>query len=320
MRGSTSTQGYGMAVLSAAILSTTAVFIRYLTQTFGLPALVLAFWRDVFTAFTLLPILLLVAPRLVSVDKHNMRYLIFYGVVLAGFNSLWTLSVAINGAAVATVLVYCSTAFTLLLGRWLMQEHVDGVKVGIVALSLAGCFLVADAFTTSVWNTNALGVVSGILSGLSYAAYTLMGRGAAQRGLNPWTTLLYTFAVAALVLLLFNLVPGGILPGAAANPSELLWLKSSLTGWGTLLLLAAGPTLLGFGLYNLSLVHLPSSVVNLIVTMEPVFTGLIAYMCLGERFTNAQLIGSAMILAGVMILRIYENRNKADHALPGASK
>ena len=49
------------ALISAAILSTTAIFIRYLTQTYQLPALVLAFWRDVFVILTLLLVLRLVA-------------------------------------------------------------------------------------------------------------------------------------------------------------------------------------------------------------------------------------------------------------------
>ena len=37
------TRGYTVAVVSAAILSTTAIFIRHLTQTYRMPALVLAY-------------------------------------------------------------------------------------------------------------------------------------------------------------------------------------------------------------------------------------------------------------------------------------
>ena len=48
------TRGYTIALISAAILSTTAIFIRYITQTYPMPPLVLAFWRDGFVALTLL--------------------------------------------------------------------------------------------------------------------------------------------------------------------------------------------------------------------------------------------------------------------------
>jgi drug/metabolite transporter (DMT)-like permease len=73
-----------------------------------------------------------------------------------------------------------------------------------------------------------------------------------------------------------------------------------------LFLLAIGPTLVGFGLYNVSLGYLPSSVANLILTLEPAFTAGIAYILLGERLNGIQIGGSLMILAGVVFLRIYE--------------
>jgi drug/metabolite transporter (DMT)-like permease len=126
--------------------------------------------------------------------------------------------------------------------------------------------------------------------------------------LNPWTTIFYTFGSAAVFLFLFNLLPGLHLPGAANRPADFLWLGDALAGWGVLFLLAAGPTVLGFGFYNISLSYLPSSVANLILTSEPVFTALIAYAFLRERLAWVQLAGALLILGGVIILRISESR------------
>ena len=53
-----------------------------------------------------------------------------------------------------------------------------------------------------------------------------------------------------------------------------------------LFLVAAGPTLAGFGLYNVSLTYLPSSVANLVLTLEPAFTAVIAYFLLDEQMTR----------------------------------
>ncbi len=300
------TRGYAIALVSAAVLSTTAIFIRYLTQTYHMPALVLALWRDGIVAATLLLVLAWLKPALLQVKRQHLRYLIVYGLVTAIFNSLWTLSVALNGAAVSTVLVYCSAGFTALLGRWLLKERLSWAKLLAVAFSLAGCVLVSEALGQGAWRANLAGILTGVFSGLGYAVYSMMGRSASQRGLNPWTTLTYAFGFAALFLLFFNLLPGGFLPGAAARPADLFWLGGSLPGWGILFLLAAGPTLLGFGLYNVSLSHLPSSVANLILTLEPAFTAAIAYLLLGERLSGVQILGSLMILAGVVFLRVYE--------------
>lgn len=300
------TRGYTIALICAAVLSLTAIFIRYLTETYHLPPLVLAFWRDSFVALTLLVVLASPRIHLLSVSRRHLRYLLVYGVVLAVFNSFWTLSVALNGAAVSTVLVYCSAAFTALLGRWLLKEHLDWVKLAVIGLTLAGCVLVSGAMEASAWQSNLPGILTGVFSGLSYAAYSLMGRSASQRGLNPWTTLFYTFAFAAVILLAANLLAGPWLPGAASRPADFFWLGRAWAGWVILFLLAAGPTLLGFGLYNVSLVYLPSSIANLVATSEPVFTAIVAYFLLGERLTATQLLGSLLIIGGVCLLWLYE--------------
>ncbi|MFH2038228.1 MAG: DMT family transporter [Chloroflexota bacterium] len=302
------TRGYLTALISAGILSTTAIFIRYLTETYQIPALVLAFWRELFVALCMLPILGLVRPQLLRVDRKHLTFLIAYGLVLAIFNSMWTLSVALNGASVSTVLAYCSAGFTALLGWWFLKERLDWGKILAVILTLSGCVLVSGALDPAVWSANVLGIITGVLSGLAYAIYSLMGRKASQIGLNPWTTLLYTFGFAAIFLLITNLTLGAILPGAAVHPSDLLWLGYRTSGWVILFLLAIGPTLGGYGLYNVSLVYLPSSVANLVVTIEPVFTAVIAYILLHERLNTIQIMGSLLILGGVIFLRIYEGR------------
>jgi len=302
-------RGYPIAVASAIILSTTAIFIRYLTQTYNMPALVLAFWRDSFVALTILIVLAILCPRLLRAERRHVGYLVAYGLMLTMFNSFWTLSVSLNGAAVSTVLAYSSAAFTALLGKWLLKERLGWVKIVTIAGCLGGCVLVSGALEPSAWQGNLTGILTGMLSGLWYAGYSLMGRSASQRGLNPWTTLLYTFAFAACFLLLLNLSLGKFLPGAAVRPADLLWLGKAAWGWFILFLLAAGPTLAGFGLYNVSLGYLPSSIANLVLTLEPPFTAAIAYVVLGEHLNSIQIAGSLLILGGVVFLRVYENRH-----------
>ncbi len=299
------------------ILSTTAVFIRYLTQTYRIPALVLACWRLGFTALTVLVVLGLARPGLLRVRPRDVHYLLLYGLLLAVFNGLWTLSVALNGAAVATVLVYCSAGFTALLGWWFLRERLGWAKLLAVALCLGGVILVSGVVGAADWRSGLPGISLGTLSGLGYAGYSLMGRSASQRGLNPWTTLFYTFGFAALFMLMFNLTPALSAFGGAARSADLLWLGKAWVGWGMLFLLAAGPTVAGFGLYNVSLVYLPSSVANLVATMEPAYTAVIAYFLLGERMGAIQVLGGVVILAGVVFLRLYEGRSAGNGRTPG---
>lgn len=300
-------KAYFIALASAAFLSTTAILIRYLTLNYNMPALVLAFWRDFFVVFTILPILFIKQRGLLKIDQKQYKFLLVYGFILAIFNSFWTLSVAFNGAAVATVLCYCSAAFTAILGKWLLKEELGWIKILAIICSLTGCVLVSGALDMAVWHTNMVGILSGILSGLAYAAYSLMGKSASQRGLNPWTTLLFTFAFAGLFLLIVNMFPALGFPGIAKDPADLFWLGTDWKGWLPLFILAAVPTVMGFGLYNVSLQYLPASVVNLIATSEPVFTTITAYLVFGERLGVLELLGSVLVLGGVVILRLGRN-------------
>lgn len=213
-----------------------------------------------------------------------------------------------NGAAISTVLVYTSAAFTALLGWWIFGERLDWSKIVAIAFSLGGCILVAGVLDSGVWRLDPTGIIAGILSGLCYAIYSLMGRSASQRGLNTWTTLFYIFGIASIFLLIINLSPWKILPGIAATPTDLFWLKDAWMGWLILLVLGAGPTVLGYGLYTKSLAYLPSSTANLVVTMEPAITAAIAYVLLGERMNGIQIGGGLMIFTGVILLRIFEGR------------
>lgn len=296
-------RGYLAAFGSALFLATTGIFIRHLSVNFKLPALVLTFWRECFVALTLLLVFIFFKPALFGNMRKHLPYLAAYGVVLALFNSAWTLSVAYNGAAVATVLLYASVAFTAVFAWLLFKEDLGWIKVIAVILSLAGCALVANALDPSLWSLNALGITIGLAAALGKAAYSLMGRSASNRGLNPWSTLLAIFTVASLILLAANLGIGHLLPGGAQKPADMFWLGSSVKGWAVLVGLAILPTLMGYGLFNTSLKFLPSSVANLIVSIEPLLTAIFAYFLLGEVLTPIQLIGGALVLGSVFLIR-----------------
>ncbi|MEE4195106.1 MAG: DMT family transporter [Anaerolineae bacterium] len=302
-----SRRGYLVAILSALLLAWTGIFIRYVSVNFHLPALILAFWRDLLVVVSLLPVLLVINPGLVRLEQKHFPFLIVFSLMLVLFNSFWTTAVAMTGAAVATVLVYSSGAFTAILDALIYHERIDLYKGIAIILCLAGCILVSEALDAEAWMTNALGIAAVLLSGLMYAVYTIFGRSAAQRGINTWTTILYTFLFAAIIFLVLNVLPLNFIPGTAADPMDMFWLKDSWQGWLALLLLAAGPTLLGYGTYNLALRDLSSSVVNLVVTSEPVFTMLIAFLLLGERMKLSQVVGSVLIMGGVFLMRLNLN-------------
>lgn len=300
------TQGYLICLLGTFLWAFTAIFIRYLTEVYHLPPLVLAFWRDLFVFIALASGFAIFNPARLRIERRHLGFLVLYGFILSVFNSLWTASVALNGAAVATVLAYSSAAFTAIIGWRIFGEKLGVLKILAVSLSLVGCLFVSGAYSPATWRLNPAGIITGLLSGVFFASYTLMGRASARRGLYPWTTLFYTFGIAAFFLLIYNLAPA-LFPGFN-HPLELFWLGDSGLGWAILIALAVGPTIGGYGFYTLSLTYLPASVANLIATLEPPLTAVLAFLILGEHFTAAQWIGSAMIISGLFVLRKGEGQ------------
>ena len=301
---SNTNRGFLAAISGAFVLSFTSILIRVMVILYQMPALILSYWRELFAAVIMAGILAVFKPEHLKGIRQHLPILVAFGFALALMNALWTSSVVINGASIATAMVYISGAFSAVLGRIFLNEALTPVKIAAVVISIVGCVLVANAYDVNAWRLNFTGIVIGTLSGLAYAIYSLMGRTAGQRGINPWVSLMAAFGFASFFMLFFNLAFGRVLPGGATNLNEMLWLGNAWAGWGILLILAAGPTLLGFGLYNVSLKDLPASVANLILTAEPVFTAIVAYFLLGEVLTLIQVLGGLLILTGVVLLKI----------------
>jgi drug/metabolite transporter (DMT)-like permease len=225
--------------------------------------------------------------------------------VLAFLNTSWTISVALNGAAVSTVLVYSSPAITAVFAWKFFGERLDKVKISAVIISLLGCALVSEAYLPAVWQLNLIGMTTGLLSGLAMAMYNLMGKAASLRQINPWSTLLYIFASASAVLLVINLTSLGQSAGLAN--ADLLWLGKAFNAWIVLAILAMVPTIGGYGLYIVSLGYLPATVANLIATLEPVFTAILAYLLLAERLSGCNY-WQRLVATSIVLLRIQERQ------------
>jgi drug/metabolite transporter, DME family len=297
-------RGYLIALIATVLWSFTGILISYLSKTYSLPSLVLAFWRDLFVSSGMVIGLLVFSHARFHLERVHWGFMVLYGLTLAIFNSMWTFSVQYNGAAVATVMGFCSPALTAILSRILFKEQLSIIKVISIVLSLMGIVLISGAYDASVWNLNAAGIIFGLLSGLLFAIYNLEGRSASNKSIDSWTALLYSFACATFFLLIFNL---GINSFTGKAPlAGLLWLGNSFSGWSILFLLGVAPTLGGFGLYTLSLRYLPTTVASLIATLEPALTAIWAYFLLNEVLVGTQIFGGLFVLIGVILLRFEQ--------------
>ena len=294
-----------IAMLSALILSTTGIFIAYLSREFALPPLVLCFWREFLVFLILLIYLSFRYPGSLRAAGKKFSFLIPYGIVLAVFNALWTFSVALNGAALGTFLVYTSPIFTAILSRLFLKDKMTVLHLFCILLSLTGCLYISGFLSESDSSVTALGLAAGLLSGLAYGVYTILGRQAGNGAdtEDVWCFLCLSFGIASLMMLFMNTFTASLPIESKLLAGNLFHLGSSVKGWTVLALLAGLPTLSGFGTYNLSLKYLPPLTVSLIASSEPAFTAVLAYFLLKERMDPSAAIGCGLILISVILIQ-----------------
>lgn len=290
-------RGYVIVLGGTFIWAMTGIVVKILLTQYAVAPVTIAVWRVLIVTGFMLSALAVLDGRALRFAPRDLGLFLVYGSVGIGIHQLvWIASVQYNGAAVATVLIYTAPALVTLLAARFMNEPITRHKVLALVLTLIGCALVARVYETAHLQLNALGILAGLGSAGTFATYSLLGRFATRR-YSAWTTLCYAFLFGALFLLplavwLDNLIP-----------SQLTW-----DGWGWLMFLALVPTLGGFASYTLGLSYLPASIASLLAAFEPVTTALLAFWIFGEVLTPPQMVGTALILVSVILLRPQHNR------------
>ena len=292
--------GYLLCLAAAALWAGTAPLIGYLLDR-GVPRLPLALWRDVFVALACLGVVGALRPRALRLGRIELRGVVITGVVAVGiYHAIWVWSVALNGAAVAVVLIYLYPAFVTLAG-WLFDgERLGAAQVAALMLALLGLALVVRVYDPAVLRLNWLGAVVGILSALTHTIYVLFNQRAVTT-INPIASLGFTMLFGSLTLLALNLI---------VAPTE-IFAVGSAENWALLALLGLVPTLGGYALFTMALRYIPGKTASLLSVVEAPITALIAWAWLGDRLEGLQLVGMALVLFAITLPRLAELRRPA---------
>lgn len=215
--------------------------------------------------------------------RRDLPAFALFGLVGIGvFYGAYQLAVRSGGAAIASVLLYTAPAWVALLARLVLGERLGGRRLVAVVLTLAGVALVATAGGGTV-RLGVAAVAWGLLSGFTYALHYLFGRRYFAAHATPTV-----FAVALPVGAL------GLLPFVA-------FADKSPAAWAAILFTAVVPTYGAYLLYAAGLRRVEATRAATLATLEPVVATLAAYAFFGERLAALAYVGSAIVLAGVVL-------------------
>ena len=273
-------------LIGATLLGSLGAWGRAIYQYEGDPMTVVT-WRALIGTAVLAALLAALRPDLLRVRPRDLPFFAVYGFIGVTLN-FWTYFSAVKYTtlAVAITLLYTYPAFVTLLSALFLGERLTSRKLGAISVTLLGSALVAQVYATDLLRLNLRGILFGLMTGLTMAAYSIFGKSAMSR-YPPWTVVLYAFAMGGLFL---TLATGSQLLSAIHYPAA---------AWFWIVGLALIPSLGGYALYTLGLRDLAASRASIIATWEVVTAALFGWLLFGEALVVPQLVGAALVCFGI---------------------
>jgi drug/metabolite transporter (DMT)-like permease len=260
-------------------------------------------------------IVALVRPSSLRVTRGELPFLLAFGVLGLALVQ-WTYFGAIErlDIGIALLIQYTAPLMIALWARFAMREHVRARIWAALVLALFGLGLVVDFWRGL--SLDGVGVLFALGAALSFALYILL----AERGV------VWRDPVSLLCLgMLFSSVFWSAVQPWWRFPTEIVDDDVSLLGnlgdfsapvWLLMAWVIVFGTIVPFALLVGSLRHLPATRVGIAAMFEPVAATIVAYLWLDESLSGLQLIGAALVLAGILLAQTARDQGTVYGADP----
>lgn len=287
--------GVIISMLGAVLFSTKAVVVKLAYREYPVDAITLLAIRMIFS----LPFFLISA-AVSSGKKENARFtprqwamvalvgcLGYYISSLLDFEGLQFIP-----AGIERLILFIYPTFVLLISAWWFKKKVRRIEWAAVAITYVGLMLAFfnDAKINSHDPMFYWGSLLIFICAITYAAY-IAGSGALIPTIGAMKFNSYAMTFAAIGVITHFLI---------TSSQSVLGLPWIIYAYG--IFMAIVGTVIPSYLISISIKRLGSNTTGIIASVGPVSTILQAYFLLGEPITVVQLIGTAFILGGVLLI------------------
>ena len=284
-----------MIVIGVIGISLSAIFVKYSTA----PSAVTAAFRLLWTVALMTPVVLGKKEIRKEYKETNVKTLGLCGLsglflaihLVLWFESLNHTSVASSTTIVCTEVIWVSLGFCLF-----MKGKLSGKAIATIAITVIGSVMIACA-DSGTGGLHLYGDFLSLVAAISVAVYTLIG--IEVRKTVSTTVYTYTlYVVCAAVLVLTCIIQGfGLFDYG---------MSAIIVG----LLLAVFSTILGHSVFSWCLKYFSPSFVSASKLCEPVVAAIFAVFLFQEIPTLLQIIGSALIIGGVLYYSKIESEKE----------
>ncbi|MFC1859665.1 DMT family transporter [Thermodesulfobacteriota bacterium] len=294
-------KGYFYVILAAVLWAISGSSAKFLFN-HGISPFQLVQLRITIAAVFLFLWLIIRFPSLLKIARRDILYFMIFGIVgMAAVQFTYLYAISKINVAAAILLQYLAPSLIVLHSVIFAGEKPNAMVLLSLAGATFGCYLVVGAYNLDLLKMNLAGVVSGLLSAVTFAWYSVHGEYGMRR-YTPWTVLFYALLFAALV---WNVIH---------SPLEAFSQKYSMVEWGWIFYIAILGTLLPFGLYLEGINLIRSTRASITAILEPITAGIVSYIFLDERMESLQIVGGVLVIAAIIVLQINQEQ---DDKAPG---
>lgn len=302
--------GLLLALLTAAAFGTSGAFARSLIDAGWTPAAAVTARVSIAAVVLLVPSIVALRGRW-SVLRRNLPMITAFGLIaiagcqVAYFNAVQHLSVAVS-----LLLEYMG--IVLVVG-WLWVRHRQRPRrltVGGTVVSILGLALVLDLVGDAT--VDLVGVLWGLVAAIGLAVFFVMSA-KSDPELPPIVMAGGGMVIGAIALLALGAV--GLLP-LAATTADVVFAGQDVPWWVPILGLSLLAAVFAYVVGIMAARALGSKLASFVGLTEVLFAVLFAWLLLGQLPTVVQLLGGALIVAGVAMVRIDELREGSEFDEP----
>lgn len=277
-----------VAILLAGVLwGTMGLFTRYFTG-IGFTASQSAFLRLFFAAVIFVAIGFVKYRSKLKIKLHDVPLFVITGVVSIFLMSFcYFKAISTSSMSVAAILLYTAPFFVTIASAILYKEKITMVKTVALVTAFVGCVLISGVGGT----VSTIGILFGLLSGITYASYSIFGKKLLEK-YDSYTVTLWCFVFAAL--------------GSACVVNPISTMTQLIDhGIGVVLIavtMGLITAFLPFTLYTYGLNYTEAGKASVMATIEPMTATVAGALVFSEYPDIFGVTGIILILAAIVLL------------------
>lgn len=275
--------------IAGVLWGTSGIFVNVLSP-YGFTSIQMTAMRATVSFLCLLVFVLIKDRKLFKAKPVDIALFALGGLGLFGTSSCYYASMQLTSISTAVVLMYTAPIFVTVFSVIFMKEKMSLLKIISIACMLVGCCFVSGLI--GGFKFDLVGILLGLLSGVSYATYNVVTKIAVMRKNSSVTASLYSIMFMTVFAVAFS-SPWEIPANIAKNPSITL---PFVVGLGVM------THVIPYLLYSNAMNYLPAGTTTAMGIIEPMSATLIGVIVYQQVPNVWAIIGIILILLAVFLL------------------